>query len=282
MTGGLTAGCNSGSGTSSSDGGNSGGRSGCGGGGGDGGITGGVAGGSAAGSGGCPVHRGGDAGALNPANAMPIMPAQEPAPGQRAPLSTQRVTSTIPSGEAKEPLWVYPSEQMFFNAMRRKGYSPREEEMSAVIAIHNSVNERAWSEVLEWERALHPECVEGLRLLRFMGKPDEPTLKAQARAALGYARPFDRHDWVVQRCGAEVTYLIDFYNGRPTRAKPVAMHIDARPAGTDLQGVWDRLRRPFVHMWRAWQPEAPSAATTATQAAAQTAASTPAPTTTRG
>jgi cytochrome c heme-lyase len=26
--------------------------------------------------------------------------------------------------------WVYPSEQMFFNAMRRKGWSPREEDMA--------------------------------------------------------------------------------------------------------------------------------------------------------
>ena len=33
------------------------------------------------------------------------------------------------------------------NAMKRKGYSPQEEEMDAVVAIHNAVNERAWAEV---------------------------------------------------------------------------------------------------------------------------------------
>ena len=37
---------------------------------------------------------------------------------------------------------MYPTAQMFFNAMRRKGYQPREEEMRTVVAIHNTVNER--------------------------------------------------------------------------------------------------------------------------------------------
>ena len=66
--------------------------------------------------------------------------------------------------------------------------------------------------------------------------------KARANALLGYSPPFDRHDWVVTRCGKEVTYLIDFYNGKPTPGRPVAMHIDARPAADDWQGAWDRVR----------------------------------------
>lgn len=28
---------------------------------------------------------------------------------------------------------------------------------------------------------------------------------------LGGAAPFDRHDWIVDRCGKEVRYVIDFY-----------------------------------------------------------------------
>jgi cytochrome c heme-lyase len=191
---------------------------------------------------------------LNPANAMPAVAAQSPTPGQRVPLSTARVTSTIPSGTSGEPLWVYPSQQMFYNAMRRKGYDPNEQEMKAVVAIHNTVNERAWSEIVEWERALHPECADALRLLRFQGKPDEPTPKARARAAVGYAPPFDRHDWVVERCGREVRYLIDFYHGCPTPAAPVAMHLDTRPALDDAQAAWDRVRRPFHMLWEAVRP----------------------------
>jgi len=225
----------------------------------------------------CPVVRKGDASAdvLNPANAMPATPNQQPAPGQRVPLSTHRVTSTIPSTTGSEPLWVYPSEQMFFNAMRRKGYEPREEEMHAVIAIHNSVNERTWSQVLEWERTLHPECADALKLVRFTGKPDEPTPKARARSLVGYAAPFDRHDWVLSRCGKEVTYLIDFYNGRPTPTHPVAMHIDARPMADDLQGVWDRVRMPFMGLWRSAAAMAMPSAPAGSPPAAATAAATP-------
>ena len=59
---------------------------------------------------------------------------------------------------------------------------------------------------------------------------------------MGYKPPFDRHDWVVERCGKEVRYLIDFYQGRQTGGKPVAMHIDARPAADDLSGAWQRVR----------------------------------------
>lgn len=34
---------------------------------------------------------------------------------------------------------------------------------------------------------------------------------AWARKAGGGLEPFDRHDWVVDRCGREVRYIIDFY-----------------------------------------------------------------------
>lgn len=34
---------------------------------------------------------------------------------------------------------------------------------------------------------------------------------AWLRQAAGGLAPFDRHDWVVDRCGKEVRYVIDFY-----------------------------------------------------------------------
>jgi len=204
----------------------------------------------------CPVvHDDPKSEAVSPLNAMPP-PNQQPAAGQRLPLSTDRVESTIPGPQVGADVaeggkrWLYPSPQMFYNAMRRKGYEPKEEEMRTVVAIHNTVNERTWHEVLEWE-SMHPECLEGLKLVRFGGKPDEPSMKARMYGVLGYKPPFDRHDWVVNRCGKEVRYLIDFYHGRPTPLKPVAMYIDARPAADDLSGVVDRLRMPFVRLWRA-------------------------------
>lgn len=47
--------------------------------------------------------------------------------------------------------WIYPSEQMFFNAMRRKNYDPKAEDMRSIVPIHNAVNERAWKEIKGWE-----------------------------------------------------------------------------------------------------------------------------------
>ncbi len=48
-------------------------------------------------------------------------------------------------------VWQYPSEQMFFNAMKRKGWDAKEEDMPAIVAIHNGVNERAWHQVCQYE-----------------------------------------------------------------------------------------------------------------------------------
>ncbi len=52
--------------------------------------------------------------------------------------------------------WEYPSPQMFYNAMLRKGWTPSERDMDTVVTIHNSVNERCWRHVQAWE-SLHPE-----------------------------------------------------------------------------------------------------------------------------
>ena len=61
---------------------------------------------------------------------------QERTPGQRIPLSTNRMSSTIPNGKegVKEGVkeggtWLYPSPQQFYNAMKRKGYAANETDM---------------------------------------------------------------------------------------------------------------------------------------------------------
>ena len=80
--------------------------------------------------------------------------------------------------QQQQPVWMYPSEQQFFNAMARKGWAPREADMAAVVAIHNAVNERAWAAVRAWE-ALHAcECPEP-KLLRFRGRPKDFSPKAR-------------------------------------------------------------------------------------------------------
>jgi cytochrome c heme-lyase len=51
---------------------------------------------------------------LDPKNNMPLEPNQQPCPGQKKLISTQRVVSNIPKG-GTEATWVYPSPQMFYN-----------------------------------------------------------------------------------------------------------------------------------------------------------------------
>lgn len=145
--------------------------------------------------------------------------SQHPGLGQTQMLPTGRVTSNIPRSDEHKPAhqdgtgssnWVYPSPQMFFNAMQRKGWSPREEDMPTVVAIHNAVNERAWGEVLKWER-MHCESCSTPKLVKFVGRPKDFSPQARFNQLMGYTLPFDRHDWTVDRCGAKVRYVIDFY-----------------------------------------------------------------------
>lgn len=57
------------------------------------------------------------------------------------------------SGASAGGNWIYPSQKMFFDAMRRKQYDPQERDMASVVPIHNAVNERVWREIKAWEGA---------------------------------------------------------------------------------------------------------------------------------
>lgn len=195
--------------------------------------------------GGCPVV------GLNPGNQMPPSPNQPAFSDQKIPLQKDRQVSSIPMGEKKQgegENWVYPSEQMFYNAMKRKGWTPTEEDMPAVVAIHNAVNERAWAEILNWEahQGISSSCG-GPKLVKFRGRPRDYSPKARLLNMLGYKLPFDRHDWIVDRCGTEVRYVIDFYNGASSANMPAALHLDVRPA---LDSPWLLFER--ISMQAKW------------------------------
>ena len=70
---------------------------------------------------------------LDPSNLMPP-PNQTPAPDQPFPLSTVREESSIPRADS-EKKWVYPSEQMFWNAMLRKGWKWKDEGIRKIRVI---------------------------------------------------------------------------------------------------------------------------------------------------
>ncbi|KAJ3372983.1 U3 snoRNP protein, partial [Kappamyces sp. JEL0680] len=170
----------------------------------------------------CPVDHSKYAGSteLNPNNNMPEL-AQTMAPGQSIRLSTDRELSGIPkNSKAANDRWEYPSPQV--------GRWP------AVLMSKGS-----WQEILKWENRFHCEC-QDIGLLKFQGKPDSLSPKAWFYTTFyGSDRPFDRHDWVVDRCGKPVRYVIDYYSGAESEA---TFNVDVRPALDSPSAVWDRLR----------------------------------------
>jgi len=193
---------------------------------------------------------------IDPTNQMPP-PNQLPSPGQPFELSTERQKSSIPKATAEGENWVYPSEQMFWNAMLRKGWKWRDEDiapedMNNIIKIHNRNNEDAWQEVLKWE-ALHADECREPKLKSFGGKAKDFSPRALFRhKVLGYDLPFDRHDWIVDRNGKEVRYIIDYYDGGEVAKDYRFTILDVRPAFDSVEAWWDRSR---VAWWR-WRSEA--------------------------
>jgi len=161
-------------------------------------------------------------------------------------LPTDRDVSSIPRNDSEN--WVYPSQAQFFAAMARKKHNPRESDMRVIVPIHNAVNERAWGEVMKWEDGQGGDGCGGVKLVSFKGRPGDRTPRARWNMLLGYQAPFDRHDWVVDRCGTRIRYVIDFYAGRGAfgGANP-SFFLDVRPALDNWEGVrmrvgscWDR------------------------------------------
>jgi cytochrome c heme-lyase len=186
---------------------------------------------------------------IDPRNMMPP-PNQRPSPGQPFPLSTSRVESTIPRADTGGK-WVYPSEQMFWNAMLRKGWrwesdAIKKDDMTNIIHIHNANNEKAWREVLMWE-ALHFDECKNPMLKKFGGKATEFSPRARMRHWLGYELPFDRHDWVVDRCGKDVRYIIDYYDSGVIQPNGEFTVLDVRPAIDSFSALYDRMRATY---WR--------------------------------
>ena len=129
--------------------------------------------------------------------------------------------------------------------------------MESVVAVHNNMNEKTWSRVLEWERVLNPECENTPKLLKFLGRPTDLSPKATLKHyLLGHPLPYDRHDWTILRSdGTTVRYVIDYYHDEsraqetPESALPKlkdhkatpSLLVDVRPAVDTPILAWNRL-----------------------------------------
>ncbi|KAL4877268.1 cytochrome c/c1 heme lyase-domain-containing protein [Aspergillus karnatakaensis] len=227
---------------------------------------------------------------LNPLNYMFSSLSQERAPNQTVDLGVDREVSSIPRGDT-EGNWEYPSPQQMYNAMLRKGYTDTPQDaVEAMVAVHNFLNEGAWDEIVNWERVFSSglssawdKCrrgEEGIamelvkedhygtanptplpRLVRFQGRPQELTPKAQILQALGKIYPakfgtkppFDRHDWYVVRetpsGPREIRYVIDYYSGPPEPTGEPVFYLDIRPALDSPTAAVERLMRWGGDVW---------------------------------
>ena len=70
--------------------------------------------------------------------------------------------------------------------------------------------------------------------------------RARLKALGGYQAPFDRHDWVVERCdGENVEYVIDFYQGKGGAASGLNFYLDVRPK----LNSWEGWRMRGARFW---------------------------------
>ncbi|ETI27464.1 hypothetical protein G647_09654 [Cladophialophora carrionii CBS 160.54] len=103
----------------------------------------------------------------------------------------------------------------------------------------------------------------GPKLIRFQGRPKEPTPKARMLQVLGTVfpshfsqePPFDRHDWYVSRrlpdgSTREVRYVIDYYGGgvEEETGQPV-FYLDIRPALDSPTAAAERAMRWGGDVW---------------------------------
>ena len=188
---------------------------------------------------------------INPNNQMPseTIINQLPAPTQTVELSTERVKSTIPKGGTDDQTWTYPSPQMFYNALARKGKLENPEEqlvMESVVHLHNEMNEATWNKILQWEDLEYSSDTP--KLLKFCGRPSDLSPKARFKHfVLGHPLPFDRHDWTLLRSdGQTVRYVIDYYYDETSSLDTTTNNsnnnilVDVRPALDTPSSVYHR------------------------------------------
>ncbi|MBZ3874430.1 Cytochrome c-type heme lyase [Sciurus carolinensis] len=131
---------------------------------------------------------------------------------------------------------VYPPEQIFWNAMWRKGWKWKDEdirqkEMYNIIRIHNQNSEQAWKEIFKRE-ALHA-AVSLWSIIDPIWRESKRVFyspRARIRSWMGYELPFDRHDWTINHCGTEIRYVIDYYDRGEVHKDDQFTVLDVRPA----------------------------------------------------
>ncbi|KAI7867156.1 cytochrome c/c1 heme-lyase [Spinellus fusiger] len=188
---------------------------------------------------------------LNELNMIPNLTQQKQS-DQTIELPTERTLSSIPKLKGSDDKWEYPSPQQFYNALRRKGWETPEEHVETMVDIHNFLNEEAWNEVLKWESRFNSECKETPYLSHFQGRPQDMSPKARWHTFFGAPKPFDRHDWYINKCGNQRRYVIDYYEAPEEVPGVPVFHLDIRPAVDSPEAAFHRLKQAAQDKWSQW------------------------------
>jgi cytochrome c heme-lyase len=135
--------------------------------------------------------------------------------------------------------WVQPSPEQIFRAVRGKGMDLNEEDAFLMALYHSDVVEASWKNIIhDWEQKYidNGTCTTPT-LRKFEGLYGQDTLKAQAMNVLFKTPlPYDRHDWVIDRCGKDVRYIVEYYD-----LGAEGTSIDIRPAFDSIDAFKDRF-----------------------------------------
>jgi cytochrome c heme-lyase len=194
-----------------------------------------------------PAHHSTNSPALNPHNYYNAAAAEQvnsslPSEGDVIPSSA--IPASSHQGNSSDgSSWLNPSANQLYRALARKNKSIEPHDALAVANIHQVVTDNTWLAIMEYESRYSAQCKEP-KLLRFYGMDGVYSAKAKLMNWLRFSPlPFDRHDWIVDRCGKQVKYIIDYYSlesvDSSTGETEIAYFIDARPA-PDMRGLADR------------------------------------------
>jgi len=168
-------------------------------------------------------------------------------PGESIP-ATGRGNSNDGSG------WLNPSAGQLYRSLKRKNKPIDYSDALDVAAVHAMVTSSTWDAIMEYEE-LHSTSCESPKLARFHGMDGIYSVKAKLRHyLLRQPWPYDRHDWVVNRCGEEVRYIIDYYAYPGAEDDEEMYTIDARPAPSNLRNIFDRVRLGLHKLLRLENP----------------------------
>jgi len=150
--------------------------------------------------------------------------------------------------------WLNPSAGQLYRSLKRKNKPIEYDDALSVAAVHAMVTSGTWDAIMEYEE-LHSSKCDSPKLARFNGMDGIYSLKAKFRRyLLRQPWPYDRHDWIVNRCGEEVTYIIDYYSYPDKKGDEELYTIDARPAPSNLTNIFDRVRVGFRKLLKLENP----------------------------